>query len=98
MLPPSATDDVADKDTVVTSTSSVMVVLAGVLLATRFSKLPPAIVATVAVALPPPAYTLSPAGILTVPALLPTGIVIVWPLDSVATTGEPVTFAGRLSV
>lgn len=54
MVPPSVTDGVAFKLTVVVSASSVIVVVAGDGSMTRFSKLPPVAELIASLALPPP--------------------------------------------
>jgi hypothetical protein len=57
MLPPSTTDGSAVRVTVVVSTESVMVVVAGVGLVARFSKLPPVALVIVVLTVEPLLYT-----------------------------------------
>jgi hypothetical protein len=87
MLPPSATLALAVSDTVVVSIVSVMAVVAGAALTTRFSKLPPLALLIAADTLPASTTTSSVgASTLTVPVLAPAAMLIVAPLLSVTVT------------
>ena len=99
MLPPSTTLAAeAVRVTVETSASSVTVVVA-VPLGVTASKLPPVVPVMLTVSVSVPCTCASSPrtakGALD-PLLAPTGMVIVWPLESVTTSGEPVT--GLVSV
>src|SRR5256885_106429 len=84
MLPPSATDGVALRLTVVALIVSLIVVVAAAGFATSDSKLPPVAVLIVTDTLPALTYTSSlGADTLTVPLEAPAAMVIVAPFDSV---------------
>ncbi len=72
----------------VLSTESVMVVTAGVVFGTRFSKLPPVAPVIVVLTVLPLLYTsLAAVGTLTVPTVSPAAMVMVEPFDRVTVTG-----------
>jgi len=89
MVPPSATDGVAVRLTVEVSTVSVTLVTAGVLLTTRFSKLPPDTLVMLALTCPASRYGLSPCvANATLPVVWLAPMVMVWPLLRVTVTGD----------
>ncbi|KQV98442.1 hypothetical protein ASC87_21475 [Rhizobacter sp. Root1221] len=102
MEPPSATDAVdALSDTVAVEPLSVTVVLTLVNEVPTDSKLPPVAAATPTTSgWSPCTYGSSPrtANGALLPVLWPTGMVMVWPLDSVSTTGEPATGLDNVAV
>ncbi|MNP36012.1 hypothetical protein D3C76_1293690 [compost metagenome] len=72
----------------VLSTESVMVVTAGVVLGTRFSKLPPVVLVMVVLTVLPLLKTsLAEVGTFTEPLVWPAAMVMVEPLDRVTVTG-----------
>ena len=88
-MPPSATEPVAVRLTVVVLTVSVIAVVAAAGLIARFSKLPPLALLIVADTLPASTYTSSlGAATLTVPGAAPVAMVMVAPLLSVTDTGD----------
>src|SRR5262245_53893213 len=88
MVPPSATDGVALRLTVVVSTVSVMVVVAAAGLTDSTSKLPPAADAIVVDTLPASTYTSSlGAATLTLPLVAPAATVVVAPLLGLTLAG-----------
>ena len=87
MKPPSATLADAVRLTVLASTVSVIVVVAGAPLTTRLSKLPPDAATMLVDTLPASTYTSSlGAGTLTVPELAPAAMVMVAPLARLTVT------------
>ena len=86
-MPPSATEQVAVRETVVASVVSVMLVVAAARFTTSDSKLPPVAVAIVAETEPASMYTSSlGAATETVPIVAPLAMLIVAPFDSVTVT------------
>ena len=97
-MPPSATEPVAVRETVVSSVVSVMLVVAAAGFTTKDSKLPPVAVAIVADTEPASMYTSSVgAAIETVPVVAPLAIVITAPFDKVTVTA-PCAALVRLAV
>ncbi|MCY1352122.1 hypothetical protein D9M69_384070 [compost metagenome] len=88
MVPFSSTLGVAVRVTVVVSIESVMVVTAGVVFGTKFSKLPPVVLVMVVLTVLPLLKTsLAEVGTFTEPLVWPAAMVMVEPLDRVTVTG-----------
>ena len=90
MLPPSATEGVAVRDSVVVSSVSVTVVTAGVLLISSLSKLPPLVLLIVVETEPASTYASSVgAATDTEPMLAPAAMLIIAPFDRVTVIAAP---------